>query len=460
MAKVIHARLARADATHGSSLALIALSFFIVLATLLPFVAVPLPGAGAVALAPLALLAFHVVWLARPGQSVRSARWLEIAVAGFVALIVVAFCLGVASYGASREATFAAFNLAMSALVPLGVMRAVISRAQLRAVVRVLLLAAGAAGVVSLALYALPNQVAERLLLMLAPIGYPDGPQVIRTVWGTGLERATGTWVDPNMFGGLMMVATSLVAGQLLAREAVLRRPLLLALGGVAIAGLVLSLSRSAWVGTAVAFVYLGLFLERRAFIVVAIAAIVVLAAPPLRDRIGGALLVRDEASVMRVDEYRASTALVAAHPLFGVGFGPAFEIDLVRRVSNMYLLIAEEMGLAGLAGLLGVLGLVLARSLHRLSSLDPDAGLWGGLQAAVVGCLAVGLFDHYLLNSLFPHTAGLFWLLVGLLSVAARLGAARAERAAPVDFSESAPAGETVMIPAATLEERRAART
>jgi len=405
--------------------AFISLSSFILVAALLPFAAVPLPGVGAVGVAQLALIGFHLTWLCqrRPGPA--RVQRLEIAILAFIGVAVVAFGLGVAAYGYTREAGLAAFNLAISALVAIGVMRGITSRPELYGVMRVLLLAAGASGGIGLVLWALPAAATERLLLMLVPIGYPDGPEVIRVVWATQLERATGTWVDANLFGGLMMITAVLVAGQLLVRETVLPRPVLLAIGLVAVTALGLTFSRSAWVGTGVALIYLGLVLERRALLLVVVAVAVVVVVPQLRDRIVGAITVQDAASVMRVDEYRASVALIGTHPLFGVGFGPALGLDLVRRVSNMYLLIAEEMGLLGLAVLLGTLGMVLRRGPGRIAPTGLDAGLRAGLQAALVGCLVAGLFDHYFMNSLFPHTLGLFWLLVGLIAVAARLNAA-----------------------------------
>lgn len=240
-------------------------------------------------------------------------------------------------------------------------------------------------------------------------------------MWGTQIERATGTAVDANLFGGLMMIATAIIAGQLTAQERILPPAVLVAAGLVSLTGLGLSLSRSAWVGAATALALLGVLVDRRALIVLLVGTVVAVAVPGSRDRIAGALLVRDEASLLRVEEYRASVALLAEHPAIGVGFGPAFGLDLVRRVSNMYLLIGEEMGLTGLASLLIVLALLLRQTFRPVPPAAPEAGALAGLQAALAGGLTVGLFDHYFMNSLFPHTAGLFWLLASLLTVAAR---------------------------------------
>ena len=57
-----------------------------------------------------------------------------------------------------------------------------------------------------LALYALNDQTALRLLMALGRLGYPTTGRVLRYVEDDpgGLERAIGTSVDPNSFGGML----------------------------------------------------------------------------------------------------------------------------------------------------------------------------------------------------------------------------------------------------------------
>ena len=50
------------------------------------------------------------------------------------------------------------------------------------------------------------------------------------------------------------------------------------------------------------------------------------------------------------------------------------------------------------------------------------------GLTAAISGALVAGLLDHYFFNLAFPHSVALFWLYVGLATVAVRLINARRE--------------------------------
>jgi hypothetical protein len=86
---------------------------------------------------------------------------------------------------------------------------------------------------------------------------------------------------------------------------------------------------------------------------------------------------------------------------------------------------VAEQTGLVGLALFLAIL-LVVAVSAFSIRV--PRAGmLWGsatGLQAALVGALVAGLFDHYFFNVRFPHMVALFWLLIGLLTAMSWLAA------------------------------------
>jgi O-antigen ligase len=219
-----------------------------------------------------------------------------------------------------------------------------------------------------------------------------------------------------------MMLGATLLGGQLLAGDSLLPRRVLVLCFVVVLGALALSFSRSAWVGTGAGLLYLGLFVDRRALAVLAVGLAIALLTPQIRDRLAGAVTVQDAASVMRVDEYRESARVIAEHPFIGVGFGPAYGLNLVRRVSNMYLLIAEETGLAGLASLLVLLGLVVWGPVRRQGASEVGRGVLGALRAALVACLVAGLFDHYFMNSLFPHTAGLFWFFAGLLLVAARL--------------------------------------
>ncbi|MCA9982445.1 MAG: hypothetical protein KDD89_16495, partial [Anaerolineales bacterium] len=89
--------------------------------------------------------------------------------------------------------------------------------AQLERLVKAFLLAGAAASAVGIGLWLLPDETANNALNVLARIGYPGG-WVIRYIEENPdlAERAIGTAVDPNVFGGLLVLIGTLAAPQLL----------------------------------------------------------------------------------------------------------------------------------------------------------------------------------------------------------------------------------------------------
>jgi O-antigen ligase len=137
----------------------------------------------------------------------------------------------------------------------------------------------------------------------------------------------------------------------------------------------------------------------------------------------------------MRIDEYRNALEIVQQHPLVGIGFGAPPSIDLAPGASNIYLTVAETIGLPALFLYLTLLGWLLVRALRLLlSGLDPSMqSALASLMAAFIAALASGLFDHYFASTAFPHMVGIFWLTCGLLWCTTRLAeASGAKTAAP----------------------------
>jgi O-antigen ligase len=131
-----------------------------------------------------------------------------------------------------------------------------------------------------------------------------------------------------------------------------------------------------------------------------------------------------DLATQMRMGEYKDALILIGRHPLLGVGFAGSPDIDTYIGVANVYLLIAEEMGLIGLTSFLVVMVALFARffrvrELAAGSDLEP---VWWGLHASIIGALASGIFDHYIFNLDFHHSVTLFWLVVGLATAVTEL--------------------------------------
>jgi len=290
-------------------------------------------------------------------------------------------------------------------------------------VVRGLLAGTSLAACVGLALYAGGSGLTLRVLARLVPYGYPGG-RIVRYIEDDPARpmRAVGTSVDPNSYGGLLMVGFVLAAGALLLGSRLAPRWLAFGALGLSGAAMLLTYSRGAWVGAFAGLLVLIWFLDRRWLF-----ALAALSIPALAFGIGSGFVERlwlgftlqDPATKLRLQEYENALAIIREHPWFGVGFGDAPSIELQVGVSSIYLTIAEQAGLVGLAVFLLVVAAILWRAfgvVWREPRHTARRDLVVIVLAAWSAALMVGLVDHYFFNIRFAHMAALFWTLAGLL--------------------------------------------
>ncbi|MBI3747106.1 MAG: O-antigen ligase family protein [Chloroflexi bacterium] len=279
----------------------------------------------------------------------------------------------------------------------------------------------------------------------------PDVPGVAVVLREDGVRvlRAYGLSTHPNVLGGFFAAGLLL----LLAWRPGPAPSRLLQLGvvAVAVAGLVVTFSRGAWLGAAVGLV-VGLVLvgrrslrgERRHWLAVGGAALAVALAAGWQLR--GELAVRSglataETATERrsVDERMAQIELglrvLATHPVLGVGMS-AVPLEMQRLDPafpwSFYpphlvpLAVADELGIGG-----GLAFLFLATApwvllLHRRRAWEPELAAASGALAAV---LVAGLVDDY------PWVGGpgrtLFWVVLALWVAALGRASSRAEAVA-----------------------------
>ncbi|MCA9973664.1 MAG: O-antigen ligase family protein [Anaerolineales bacterium] len=306
---------------------------------------------------------------------------------------------------------------------------------RLERLVRVILLAGAAAALLAIGLWLLPDDTANTLLNALQRLGYPGG-WVIRYIEENPelAERAIGTSVDPNVLGGLLLMIGALAGPQVVAKRPLFPRWLSLGIFGALALALVLTFSRGAMVGLVAGLGFVALLRYRRLIPYMLGGALLLLLLPIAQEyilRFVEGIQGQDLATQMRFGEYKDALILIGRFPIFGVGFAGTPDIDIYLGVANVYLTIAQLMGLVGLGIFLAVMATVfgyafLNRHLFKASErMDPT---WLGLHAALVGGLVAGIFDHYLFNLEFHHAVTAFWLFVGLATAATRLGAAAAD--------------------------------
>ena len=298
---------------------------------------------------------------------------------------------------------------------------------RLKRIVRVLIVCAFAAAALGIFLYVVADQISAdlviRALSVLGRLGYPAGPGVLRYIRDDPQlpMRATSTSVDPNVLGSLLNLTLVAAVPQLFAPRPLIRRRYLAPMLGVMALCLGLTISRGSLGGVVVALAVVATLRYRKLWLLLLVALVLLLTLPQTQDYVAHfiqGVQFEDLATQMRLGEYKDAFILIGRYPWLGVGFAGSPDIDTYIGVSNVYLLIAEQMGLVGLTSFLVVIGVFFARfwRTRDLAAADPELEpLWWGLHAGLVGALVGGIFDHYFFNLDFHHSVTLFWLVVGL---------------------------------------------
>ena len=314
------------------------------------------------------------------------------------------------------------------------------NRERLERLVVVIIISGTAAALLGIALYLIPENLAERALSALRVVGYPSGGvlQYIEANPELG-QRAIGTSVNPNAFGGLLAIVGTLVAPQVTAPQPALGARWRWVWGAaflIITLCLILTFSRTAMAGLALGIFCAALASPRyrvwAALLVVGGGVIILLPwTQAYVDRFVQGAQGADLATQMRFGEYKDALILLSRYPLIGVGFAGAPDIDIYLGVSNAYLSIAQQMGFVGLSLLIFVLLVVFGWAFDRRRAARNDPRLeplYLGLHAALIAVLTVGLGDHYFVNLDFQPAQTLFWMIIGLALSATRLSRTRAE--------------------------------
>lgn len=300
----------------------------------------------------------------------------------------------------------------------------------LRRLVAIIIIGVGIQAAVALGLYILPDLTAQGILNRLGRIGYPMG-DVIRYIESNPAfsERAIGTWVDPNALGSVLAVSTALIAPQLLDNNPVLRyRWLSFSVLGLVLLALVLTFSRASMLAMVFGLGIIAIVRYRRFIPMLILAGSLFLLLPQTQDYIGRfveAFTAQDLATQMRIGEWMDSLRLIERYPIFGVGFTGTPEIDIYTDVANMYLIMANQIGLVGVAIYLITIGGVLGygiRAWQHARELPELASIHLGYHTALVVAMTNAVADLYFFRLDFQGSITLFWLTVALALASSRL--------------------------------------
>ncbi len=404
---------------------------------LLPFAALPLPDIGfSPTLLDLVLLVLLFSWLfriARKKQEGFIASPLGLPILAFLLLACASFVIGLSFADLTTNLLRHFAELLLSILLFFMVINNVRRQDHVEQIITMLILAGLAAAAIGIVLYFLPQTTTIRLLSALRIFHYPAGSGVLRFVEDNPdlPLRATSTSIDPNVLGGLLIVVIGVTAPQLLSTDPLplfghrwrwrgINWTVVPVLAVLALC-LLLTYSRGALGGLVGALLVVAVLRYRRLLLLILLAGMLILVLPQTQwyvQHFLEGIRLQDLATQMRLGEYKDAAILISRNPLLGVGFAGAPDIDTYIGVSSVYLLMAEEMGLAGLGVFLSIVGLTLARILRKLKLLAGHPRLEAvllGLLTALLAALLSGVLDHYFFNINFQHAVSLFWLCVGL---------------------------------------------
>lgn len=373
----------------------------------------------------LALILLGVSWLLRTNKHPLQLQRVPITLplVSLVVVAIVTFIVGLPN-GALTPLVLRRFAELVFSLVMVFVVIAVLrDKIALHRAVKTVILTGALSAFIGIILYVIQDDLAIRLLSALRPFGYPTGPDVLRYILDdpAQMQRATGLWIDPNAFGGYLLVCGCLTVPQLFTAKPLLPRfATFISLGLIGLT-LVLTVSRGAMLGFLVVALALGVIRYRRLLILTMVVVVLSLVLPQTANLIShfaAGFAGQDLATQMRLGEYKDAFRLIARYPLLGVGFADTPDVDLYIGVSSMYLLIAQQMGLLGVSAFLATMAALYSSALRarkRLWSDEAASAIWLGAFGAVTGALISGVFDHYFFNIDFHNSVMLLWLMVAI---------------------------------------------
>lgn len=250
-------------------------------------------------------------------------------------------------------------------------------------------------------------------------------PPAYHTIGGSDLIRAQATLRGPNLLGAYLLLPLSAAGVLFLAAKKRNERLRYLMFGLLLTAGLVMTFSRSAWLGAAVSALIIaamaGLY-KRKSWLIGAAAIFTVLLVlgaasrdTPMFKKIvlhESSEAIHNNSTPEHLRATKEGLADVAVHP-FGEGPGSAGPVSALQKnrsaqvAENYFIQVGQEVGIAGLALLAAIHWLVARELWRRRQQTAARIAL-----AAFLGLIATNLMLHIWADETVALT---FWAFAGL---------------------------------------------
>lgn len=279
------------------------------------------------------------------------------------------------------------------------------------------------------------------------------GSPRISSVFGSFFRNVRG---NPNVLGAYLAAFAALSTCLLFCLRGY-KRGILVAATLILVAALVLTLSRSAWLGFGAAFAFIAIKKRKRSALLLLPAAVVLLLAvsgekmarrmESVVEAVSSKELVADFSNIdyrlieshylelrgipgydsdllaaaLRYSAWSNAIDVSARHPVFGSGFLLNKYFGRLKTAENLYLEILAGTGVLGLLAFLWMFARIIkfVRGALRRAKSDLFIHLYLGYLAAIVVLATVSLTGSVFLS---PKLLGTFWFLTGLVVSADRL--------------------------------------
>ena len=262
--------------------------------------------------------------------------------------------------------------------------------------------------------------------------GYALGIWMDQELFAGG-RRVFSTFGNPNVYGTYLLLAIPLAAACVVYVKKTFYKLCAIAITGLLIVNLLLTLSRGCYLALAFAAGIFVLIIEKRlivAFIPALIALFFVLP-PTIVNRLLSIVNFADTSTAFRLSIWQGSLRILQDFWMIGLGQG----IDAYNRVypfyafaaivsphsHNLFIQIFVEMGIVGLVVFIGVLACffrVMVNFLRRTHEFRLRV-VAAAMIAAVIGFLFQGIFDHVFYNY---RVMLIFYIFLGLGMAFARI--------------------------------------
>jgi O-antigen ligase len=235
-------------------------------------------------------------------------------------------------------------------------------------------------------------------------------------------NRPVGALSHYMTYSGVLMLVTGTAVASLVFRQREWIWPAIAV--PALVAALAFTLSRSAYIGTFAAILFLLAQRHWKLVLLAPVVAALLVAVGPatVRNRVFSIVDVNNPTNRDRVAMWKVGAGMVRDHPLFGVGpemvepeyprYRPATYVNATNpHLHNVPVQIAAERGLPALLAWLWFV-VVAARDLLRQTIRGPNRAVAGAGAAALVAMLFAGLFEYNFGDSEF------LMLFLGLISL------------------------------------------